>query len=526
MPTPESGRRYRRGPLRITVPSRNDRFLRSLVEVVGGPLGRRTEPGMISPGFWRVERVLLVLVFVFGLLAVLTKDVCRQSGWGIQPAYTGLCYSDWTALYGARGFADDAWAPFATGASDRFHYPVLMSLIASLTSLLVPKGIGSGSQLLAYFDINAFLVVVLWAVVVIAVAKSSGRRVWDAALVAASPAIMLAATVNWDMWAVAFLALGLLALGREHPWLAGILIGLAASTLLYPVLVLGALLVLSIRTGVWSPLLKVAGAAAATWAVVNVPFVLADPMRWVGFYSSDVTRGAGNSSVWQVWNLSVGRAVPEWTVGTEVITIVGTIVFAAACLGILAVGLLAPQPPRVASLVFLALAAFVLVGKVYSPQDVLWLVPLAALAYPRWRTLLSWQLIEMLHFVGVWMFLYMYSGDKNANGRFPEWLFCLLVLAHVVAVMWIMALVVRSIMVPSTDPVRRVGLDDPLGGLWAGHDAFAPRATATEPAVGPAPETGLVPVSAAGAGAPKHFASTPVPIAPSTPGQAPLDSSD
>lgn len=472
MPNPRQ-RLHRVSPLRITVPSRNDPFLRSIVGGIGGPLGRHTEPGRISPGFWRVERVLMVIVFVFGILAVFSKSVCRSHGWSTQPAYTGLCYSDWTALYGARGFADDPWAPFTGGGGgEPFEYPVLMSLVASLTSLLVPRGLPGDQQTLAYFDVNAFFVVLLWAVVVLAVAKSSGRRIWDGAIVAASPAMMLAATVNWDLWAVAFLALGLLALGREHPWLAGILIGLGAATKLYPALVLGALLVLAIRTGRWAGFLRVGVGAAGAWLAANLPFALLSYERWITFYTFSRDRGAGNSSLWQAWDFSVGRWLPELHTTPGAISVLGTGLFALCCLGILLLGLWAPQPPRVASLAFLVVAAFVLFGKVYSPQFVLWLVPLAALAYPRWRVLLTWQVVEVAHFAGIWMFLYMHSGDENAKGRFPDGLFVLLVVAHMLALIWVAVLVVRTCLRPGTDPVRRVGMKDPLGGLFAGADRF------------------------------------------------------
>jgi uncharacterized membrane protein len=459
------------GPLRITVPSRNDPFLRSLVGAIGGPLGKRTEPGIISPGFWRVERVLLVIVFVFGLLAVFSKTACRVHGWGMPNVYRGICYSDWTALYGARGFEADPWAPFTGSGGDApFEYPVLMSVVASLISLLVPRSQPLDQQVLTYFDINAFFAVVLWAVVVIAVAKCSGRRPWDAALVAASPAILFAATVNWDMWAVAFLALGLLALGREHPWLAGILIGLGAATKLYPILALGALLVLAIRTGRWAVFGKVTGGAVGAWLVVNLPFALTQPERWKTFYTFSADRGAGNSSLWQAWDLSFGQWVPSLHTTAGLISVLGTGFFALCCLGILILGLVAPQPPRVASLVFLVVAAFVLFGKVYSPQFVLWLVPLAALAHPRWRTLLVWQGIEVAHFVGIWMFLYVHSGEKKITVSFPDGLFVLFVCAHMVALAWIAGLVVRSCLHPEKDPVRRVGMQDPLGGLFAGAD--------------------------------------------------------
>ncbi|GAA4953097.1 hypothetical protein GCM10023238_19320 [Streptomyces heliomycini] len=61
------------------------------------------------------------------------------------------------------------------------------------------------------------------------------------------------------------------------------------------------------------------------------------------------------------------------------------------CVGVAALALTAPRRPRFAQLAFLIVAAFILTNKVYSPQYVLWLVPLAALARPKWRDFLVWQ---------------------------------------------------------------------------------------------------------------------------------------
>ena len=54
--------------------------------------------------------------------------------------------------------------------------------------------------------------------------------------------------------------------------------------------------------------------------------------------------------------------------------------------------------PRLAQLGFLIVAGFLLVNKVYSPQYVLWLLPLAVLARPRWRDQIIWQAGEMFYF--------------------------------------------------------------------------------------------------------------------------------
>ena len=269
------------GPVRITVPSRSDGFLRKFTEVIGGPLGRHSSPGRISPGFFTVERVLVILTVVAALLAVASKNACRMNGWGGTNAYQWACYSDWTSLFHARGFAENPFAPFATGAE--FEYPVLMSVVASLTAALIPAG--EYDRALAFFDVNFLLMVGLWMVVVIATARTAGRRPWDAAMVALGPGIILAASINWDMWAVAFLALAMLAWSRQNTFLAGVLIGLGTAMKLFPILFFGAVIVLAIRTGRYRPLWVSLGGAALSWTAVNLPFAVVNFDAWTHFFT-------------------------------------------------------------------------------------------------------------------------------------------------------------------------------------------------------------------------------------------------
>ena len=51
--------------------------------------------------------------------------------------------------------------------------------------------------------------------------------------------------------------------------------------------------------------------------------------------------------------------------------------FAVACAAIAVLALAAPRRPRLPQLCFLVLAAFLMTNKVWSPQYVVWLVPLA-----------------------------------------------------------------------------------------------------------------------------------------------------
>jgi uncharacterized membrane protein len=112
--------------------------------------------------------------------------------------------------------------------------------------------------------------------------------------------------------------------------------------------------------------------------------------------------------------------------------------------------------------VFLVTLAFLLVNKVYSPQYVLWLLPLAALARPRWRDLLIWQACEVLYFFAVWMHLagfFVTEGDS-------DWAYVTAIVIRIAGELYLAAIVIRDILRPWHDPVRMDGLsDDPLGGI-------------------------------------------------------------
>ena len=91
------------------------------------------------------------------------------------------------------------------------------------------------------------------------------------------------------------------------------------------------------------------------------------------------------------------------------------------CLGVLVLGLRAPQTPRLAQLGFLVVAGFLLVNKVYSPQYVLWLLPLAVLARPRWRDQLVWQAGEVALLRAVWWYLGGYLAPAGGGDAGVYW---------------------------------------------------------------------------------------------------------
>ena len=129
---------------------------------------------------------------------------------------------------------------------------------------------------------------------------------------------------------------------------------------------------------------------------------------------------------------------------------------------------------------FLIVAAFILTNKVYSPQFVIWLIPLLALARPRWRDFLIWQAAEGLHWAAIWMYLGQATSGGSVQHNIDMSYYVLAVGLHMVATAYLMARVVMEIWDPAQDPLRIHGEDDPHGGPfdgardWLRIDLFRP----------------------------------------------------
>ncbi|KRE76750.1 glycosyltransferase family 87 protein [Arthrobacter sp. Soil762] len=460
---------------RLVVPSRSDVLLKNFTELIGGPMGARSAPGLVSPGVFTVERVLIILTAVAALAGLAIKGYCRANGWSSPGQFYSTCYSDFPEFFRNRGLGDGTFPVLSPGSL--FEDPVLMGLIAGVTAWLVPGQGISDARILGYFDVNATLVAAVWIVTVLATARMSQRRPWDAAMVALAPGIVLAGTINWDMWAVALLALGMLCFSRERLVLAGTLIGLATATKPYAALILGAVLLLALRTGRIRGFLVTAGASAAAWLAINVPVAVANPSGWGYFFRFTETREAGYGSLWFAYNLVARRL--RWPVlDPATINWLALAVFLLACTMIAAVALTAARRPRLAQLAVLIVGAFVLTSKVYSPQHVLCLIPLLALARPRWRDFLVWQGVEGLHWAAVWMYLGQVASQGPTQHNIDMPYYVLAVAAHMLATAYLMFRVAWDIYDPDYDPVRRHHLDDPQGGPFDGLPdwlRFSPR---------------------------------------------------
>jgi len=467
------------------IPSRDDPTIGRASAVAGGPLGRYAAIGRSY--WWTPVRVLLAVAMFTLLLGYAEKLPCADGNWVASKQYTHSCYSDVIPLWTAEGL-DRGQVPYR---DHPVEYPVLtggfMYLSAELTrawhSVASDGWLPGHNEGIMFGVITCVLLACVGLLAVYATAGAAGpRRFWDTALFAASPLLIFHAFSNWDLLAMAFASGALWAWARGRPVLAGVLIGLGTAAKLYPVLLLLPLALLGYRSRLWRPVLSAAAAAVVSWLVVNLPIALAWTDGWKEFYSFSERRPAEASTFWAMlkhyYPSTFGNPLESgWTPPGAAVAIV--LLLALAAISLLAVTV--PARPRLAQLAFLTVLAFLLTTKVWSPQYSLWLVPLVALARPRWRMALIWQAAE----IAVWVatLLWLLSGSDPNKAMTYEGLTWILLTRD--AILLVLAgMVIYEMYHPEADPVRAPDDPDPGAGVFAAipEDRVLPWAFGRPPA--------------------------------------------
>jgi uncharacterized membrane protein len=459
---------------RLTVaPSREDPLVRRFSAVVGGPAGDRIRAG--RHGWWTAARVLVVLAMVVLSFGVVEKQHCRAQGWTSPDQFFHACYSDLPLLYETSGMAQGV-NPFGSSSGGSLGQPVLTGLLTWAVGSVTPHGTAIQRDR-GYFDIGTGVIALLVIALVLLTVSSTGRRrPWDASLVALSPLLALSALVSFDLLGIALAAAALLAWGRSRPVLAGVLLGLATTARSYPVLLLVVLALLALRTGQWRAWFRTAAAALVTVVVVLAPFWSVNSEAARAAYRSWWHSSAGYGSLWLVplalpsdpkprWVSRLGLDPTQFSAGTvTTLTLLGIVL--AVTVGFL-MTLGTEQRPRVAQVAFVVLAIVVLTGKSWPVQASLWLLPLAALARPRWRDHLIWVSCEAAYFVGVWLYV---AGQTQPSRGLPGSWYSVLVAVRAAGLLYLVCMVIRDARRPELDVVRLAGDDDPLGGPFDGSE--------------------------------------------------------
>lgn len=341
-------------------------------------------------------RLLIVLVIGASLISFAKSNYCLQTDWQTPGQYVHACYSDIPALYGERGLAKGLW-PYSS-ADKSVEYPVLQGVVMWVMAQLLPAGITS------YFIGNIFFLVALFIGVALLVYKI---RPEFAYLLPLAPAFVASLFINWDLWAIATMLLAIYWFDRKADLASAIALGISISTKFLPIFLLIPIALIFFRRQQLGKFFKYSAFSAVTFLAINLPVTLTTPEGWWRFYSLNLERGSDWGSLW--YSLSnLGLNLEHQNYLSLLLLLIAVTVFAIYFLQTVDVLKLA----HVALFIMVAVMA---VSKVYSPQYVLWLTPLAIIALIDKRDLAFfwiWQGAELAYHLAIWQHLATVTGAK------------------------------------------------------------------------------------------------------------------
>jgi uncharacterized membrane protein len=373
----------------------------------------------------------LVLACLGGTLVIgaVHKSPCAGGNWADGRQYHLACYTDIVPLFGTEQLAGgrlpylDACAPSDSNCDE---YPVLTMYLMRVAGWI------SGDDPARFFWVNAILLSASAAGAALCLFLVDARRALWFAL---APGLALQAFVNWDLLAVALAAGATLAFFRRKDGWAGILIGLGTAAKLFPGLLLLPFAVERLRGRQPDRAILLWWSAAATWLAVNLPFAAAALPGWWEFFRFNAARGADWDSPWILLCRHLSVCTP-----TGLINVASVALLVAAGAWIwMAKRRREPDFPRW-QLAFPILVVFLLVGKVYSPQFSLWLLPWLVLVLPGPRRFLAFEAAD----VAVFLTRFSFFGDLSEIGGLPRWVFETAVAIRAAVLVWCVVAWVRE----------------------------------------------------------------------------------
>ena len=338
-------------------------------------------------------RALLALAIFAALLSFTKFSQCEGTNWATPDQYIHACYSDLPSLFGERGMDDNTW-PYASD-TNAVEYPVLTGLVMYATSFVARTPA-------SYFNFNALLLAFLFIFIIFIVRKIKPEFTY---LVPVAPAMIASLYINWDLWAIATMMLAIYWFDRKAYLYSSIAIAVSISTKFLPVFLLLPIIFILWRSNQIREMFKYAATTIGVWLAINLPFALTTPTGWWRFYKLNLEREADWGSLWLAFN-QLGLGLANLNYLAVLLLLIGLTAFVIFLFEV-------KNTPTLASVAFIVLAIVMVASKVYSPQYVLWLTPLAVIALTNKKDLHAfwiWQIAETMYHVAIWQHLALFTG--------------------------------------------------------------------------------------------------------------------
>ena len=368
-------------------------------------------------------RTLVALALFASLVSFAKFNHCENTGWATPDQYIHACYSDLSALYATRGLDTNTW-PYSSD-DNSVEYPVITAMVMYTTSFLAKSPA-------SYFNVNIFFLVLLFIATVIVVRKI---RPEFAYLSAIAPAMIASLFINWDLWGIATMMLAIYWFDRKQYLHSALILALSISTKFLPIFLLIPIAFILWRSAKLKELMKYVAVVAATWIAINAPFALTTPTGWWRFFKLNLERGADWGSLWLALQ-QLGINLTNLNYLSILLLLIGLTSIAIFLFEL-------KHIPTLASVAFIVMAAVMIASKVYSPQFVLWLTPLAVIALINkedFHAFWLWQATEVIYHVAIWQHIASITDAKFGLGPTP---YAIVTLVRIAGTIYLMVVLAR-----------------------------------------------------------------------------------
>ncbi len=364
-------------------------------------------------------KAVLALAVLASLISFTKFSHCEGTTWATPDQYIHACYSDLPSLYGERGLDRHQW-PYSS-KTNAVEYPVLTGMVMYATAALVDSPI-------AYFNLNALFLALLFIGVVLLVRKIKPEFGY---LLPVAPAMIASLYINWDLWAIVTMMLAIYWFDRKSYLYSALAIGISISTKFLPVFLLLPIAFILWRQNRIKELIEYFSTTILIWLAINLPFALTTPSGWWRFYKLNLDRGADWGSLWLAFS-QLGLGLTNLNYLSVLLLLIGLTAISVFLFEI-------RSTPTLASIAFIVLATVMVASKVYSPQYVLWLTPLAVIALTSAKDLPAfwiWQGGEIIYHIAIWQHLALVT---KAHFGLPASGYALLTLLRIATTIYLIA---------------------------------------------------------------------------------------
>jgi uncharacterized membrane protein len=335
-------------------------------------------------------RNVILIALLASFFSFIKFNHCVSIGWSQPGTDIHACYSDISALYNDRGLNTHKW-PFSGAIENVVEYPALQGVAMWATSLFVLDDIKG------FYYISIAFIIALFLISALIVFRIAPNRSF---LYAIAPTGIAALFINWDMWAIPTMLLAIYCFDKKRYTESALILAVSVATKFFPLALLLPIAIIFIRKREIIKLVHYFATTIVTVIAINIPFAVISKDGWWRFFDLNIHRTSDWGSLWLGLEFSDIR-IPSLNVFTILFLLVAIVVVALYMLSTV-------ETLTLAQSAIFAMSIVMIVGKVYSPQYVLWLAPLVVIAIKSDSVIpffWGWQITEIIYHLAIWLHL-------------------------------------------------------------------------------------------------------------------------